>query len=212
MSILCGALESFDSYLRSQETQLHVCVVVTGKGPLKAAFCEAVGRLQLTNVAVSTPWLEPEDYPAMIASADVGVSLHTSSSGVDLPMKVLDMFGCGVPVCAMEFLALSELVRPRVNGLTFKTAAELCEHLQELFTGFHDSAGSDATLLHTLRRGARRIERWDEQWHRYMQPLVLRMIHVARPRRNTAHTVSVVIVSIVVAFALGLTISWIQST
>lgn len=80
-------------------------MIVTGKGPLKSKYMKNVERLQegWEWVKCISMWLESEDYPILLGSADLGISLHSSSSQLDLPMKVVDMFGCGLPVCALDF-------------------------------------------------------------------------------------------------------------
>jgi hypothetical protein len=116
----------------------RVVVLVTGKGPMKQSFIDRVSQLEsdglLNYVAARTVWLEPVDYPTLMGSADLGVSLHTSTSGLDLPMKVLDMFGSGVPVCAVGFPAIGELVIHGTNGTVFETSEELSGQLHGLLT------------------------------------------------------------------------------
>lgn len=48
-----------------------------------------------------------------LGSVDVGISLHQSSSGLDLPMKVVDMLGADLPVIGRDFEAFGELGRRR---------------------------------------------------------------------------------------------------
>ena len=71
-----------------------VLVIITGKGPLKEAFLAQFSQIQstLNMVALRTPWLEPEDYPTLVSCADVGLCLHSSTSGLDLPMKVITLY------------------------------------------------------------------------------------------------------------------------
>jgi len=82
-----------------------ILIFVIGKGPLKEQFIEQVERErdQYQHVEFCFPWLDADDYPLLIGCADIGVSLHQSSSGFDLPMKVVDMFAVGVPVCSVQY-------------------------------------------------------------------------------------------------------------
>lgn len=100
-------LEALDAYeTKAVDDPVHyprlVCVI-TGKGPQKDHYKMLIHQRSWQKVVVITPWLENSDYPKLLAAGDLGVCLHYSSSGLDLPMKVVDMFGSGLPVCAIKF-------------------------------------------------------------------------------------------------------------
>ncbi|KAG5545932.1 hypothetical protein RHGRI_018182 [Rhododendron griersonianum] len=145
--------------------------IITGKGPEKEKYEEKIRKLHLKRVAFRTMWLSAEDYPLLLGSADLGVCLHTSSSGLDLPMKVVDMFGCGLPVCAVSYSCIEELVKVGKNGLLFSSSSELADELLMLFKGFPDNCNA----LKSLRNGALEMgssARWATEWEENAKPLI----------------------------------------
>lgn len=129
-SILLESLSLYEK--KARQAQVHpsahgqlprLLCIVTGKGPTRAKYIgEIAERLESEGwewVRCISLWMTAEDYPLLLGTnlsngvreptnalpgcADLGVSLHSSSSALDLPMKIVDMFGCGVPVCALDF-------------------------------------------------------------------------------------------------------------
>ncbi|KAL0822161.1 hypothetical protein ABMA28_004292 [Loxostege sticticalis] len=159
--VLMEALQVYEtSYNLTKKLPKLICVI-TGKGPMKQHYVELVKSKNWQHVKVVTPWLEASDYPTMVASADLGVCLHTSSSGLDLPMKIVDMFGAGLPVCAFDYKCLNELVDDGVNGYTFKTSDELSKHIVNWFDGFPDKEVAQAMRMELSKF---QKSRWEDNW------------------------------------------------
>ncbi|MCJ1477490.1 mannosyltransferase [Lambiella insularis] len=164
-SLLLDALVGYSKLAMTSHPQLpEIMVIITGKGPQQAHYLSKIANLESTDnlemVTIKTAWLSTADYASLLASADIGISLHQSTSGVDLPMKVVDMFGAGLPVVGWgRFAAWPELVQDRVNGRSFGSAEELQIILVELL-------GDDVQQLENLRLGALKESRngWDNEW------------------------------------------------
>ncbi|KAI8811334.1 glycosyl transferases group 1-domain-containing protein [Cladochytrium replicatum] len=165
-SILLKAADIYDS---SPLALPHVLFVITGKGPKKGFYESQIAEKSYKKVTIKTAWLASEDYWKLLGSADLGISLHTSSSGIDLPMKVVDMFGCGLTVCALKFSCIDELVQHQKNGLIFENADELSRQLMDLFSEFPFRSTSE---LARLKQGAStfREQTWDSNWNELVAP------------------------------------------
>jgi len=176
--VVIDAVRRLEDRIRGWETANpkarfpDLVILVTGDGARRTEFERRFAGLPARRVHLRTRWLEPEDYPRVVGSADLGLCLHRSSSGLDIPMKVADLFGAGVPVCALDYGAtLAERVRHGTNGLLFSTAEQLSSVLFDFFEGF---PGDDQTF-ERLRIGARKSARmsWDEGWTREAEPVLL---------------------------------------
>ena len=153
----------------------RIVVLLTGLGPERAGFEERARAKTWTDVEARTGWFEPERYRELLASADLGLSLHRSASGLDLPMKIPEMLGADLPVATLAYgPVLDERFRPGEQGFTFSSAAELGDLLVDLF---RDDEGA-ASPLGRVRRALREtpIERWQEGWRREAYPLIARLL------------------------------------
>jgi beta-1,4-mannosyltransferase len=88
------------------------------------------------------------------------------------------MFGAALPVAALEFPAIGELVAAGVNGVLFRDAAGLAQHLREQLDGFGNGGADDAeehgtAALAALRAGATAwaAVRWADAWAAHAAPL-----------------------------------------
>jgi beta-1,4-mannosyltransferase len=140
----------------------HVLIAITGRGPLREHYEKEIARLGLKKVHLRTLWLSPEDYPLMLGAADLGLCCHRSSSGFDLPMKIADMMGAGLPVLALNYGGcLAEQVRDGETGLLFADAEQLATQLYEIFREY-----PAAPRLKRLRDNVQSLRpmRWAEGW------------------------------------------------
>ena len=109
-----------------------ILFLITGRGPLRDKFMKKVAEAKLKYFEVKSIWLESDDYPKLLSLVDLGISLHYSSSGIDLPMKVVDMFSGCLPVASIYYDTIVELVEENKNGFLFKNDKDLCKILKNV--------------------------------------------------------------------------------
>ncbi|KAH0487492.1 MAG: hypothetical protein KVP17_003372 [Porospora cf. gigantea B] len=110
-------------------------VVLTGRGPGLPDARTRFASLGNPNVNVKFGYLSFDDYLALLYSADCGLCLHDSTSGLDLPMKMVDMLACNLPVIAWDYPALTELARLAPDSVfRIRNAKSLAEAMSSEFT------------------------------------------------------------------------------
>ena len=172
--LLIQAADICEQRLAERQSRAHEAkflILVTGDGPDRRAFEKRLRDRPPARVRIETRWLSPDDYPTLLGAADLGLCLHRSSSGLDLPMKLADMLGCGLPVCAYDYgPVLQERLVDRGNGRLFSTAGELASLILEMHEGFPASP-----TLAALRQQTLQSDRtgWERRWDSDAGPTVL---------------------------------------
>jgi beta-1,4-mannosyltransferase len=172
MDLLLDGLQRWDAQVAG--SPLKLMVLITGRGPLREAFEQRLSGLQWRRVILKTAFLDPADYRELLCAAHLGLSLHRSSSGVDLPMKIMDLFGARTPACVLDYgPCLAEQIQPGRTAVTFRDSQEFAARIDELLHGFPD----DLQLLDRMQRNieASFPEAWQQAWQREAAPVFHRV-------------------------------------
>lgn len=169
--LMLEALERAERQLRGRGDE-QLVVFLTGRGALRESFEARAARRNFKTIAVKTLWLEPADYPKLIGMADLGLCLHQSSSGLDLPMKLADLRGAGVPVAVFDYApVLGEVLTAEHEGVTFRDPGDLADIFQAVA---ERSITSDSPLGQARAWLSQHpVENWDAQWNAAARPVLL---------------------------------------
>lgn len=162
LEILIQALIVLDKKLSEKKSKNRILMFVTGKGPLQLPFLKLVNSNTWKNILIKNVWLPIKEYPNILKISDLGISLHYSSSGLDLPMKIVDLFGSGIPVLSMSYPVINELVKDNVNGLIMENNNDPIEMSDKIYNVLFN----DNQLFIKLKEGAllESQEHWDDEW------------------------------------------------
>lgn len=147
-----------------------ILLFATGLGPLRSAFEERARSLAGAEIQIITGWLPATLYRDLLRAADIGISMHRSASGLDIPIKLLDMIGAELPPIAFDFgVCLDEVLPDPIRAMGFDDADTLASRLTSI-AGAPDKARVLDRLRAQLAVG--RKATWMEEWSRVVGPML----------------------------------------
>ncbi len=183
LEMLLESIELLEKKINLEEKNWNfsfpeIIFVVTGKGDGRKKFEIAANdlNLNLKKCQIVVTYFDSfSDYAKFLGSADLGLSFHFSSSGFDLPMKIVDMFGAKLPVFSVNYNCISELVAQEKNGKIFENAAQLSQQLWQVFAEKKGEKKGEknnfVSELERLRNGVE-MRTWDASWNDVCWPVI----------------------------------------
>ena len=106
-------IRGFSELLRLRE---DVLLLIVGKGPAESALKSSVARLNLTEKVRFPGFVQGDDLPRLYASCDAFV---IASRFETQGLVALEAMASGRPVAGINFRAIPEIIKDRVNGYLF---------------------------------------------------------------------------------------------
>jgi len=176
--LLDSLIETENKLLRSHEESIikKVILIITGRGPNRDEFMKKVFKTNFKIFTIISIWLESDDYPKLLGASDIGICLHYSSSGYDLPMKVVDMFSAQLPVVSYDYETVHELINQNTNGFLFKNREDLSRILTDLIQEF--SLNNKSEKINAFSNNLKNFssDDWISQWKKLAYDRIIKLL------------------------------------
>lgn len=149
-----------------------ITFIVAGDGDRREELERKWHALPLRHVRFEFGWFRQDEYQRRLRQSTIGLSLHRSTSNLDLPMKVSDMIGAGLPMLVLDYdPVLREMIDER-STMFFRTGPELVTAITTLLENLPDN-----DRLVNMRRAAAAAETdtWEAAWSRIVSPIFLEL-------------------------------------
>lgn len=171
--VLLDAIQRFDATvtLHTEPNECRLLVVITGEGQRRQEYIKRIDSMNLRHARVTTAWLSYENYLGLLRASDLGLCLHRSASGFDLPMKLADMKSCRILPCVLDYgPCLREQLTPYVDGLLFTDGESLATIFAELASSGETTTNRFVEIGTTI--SSQPVKTWQHQWDEVVLPVL----------------------------------------
>jgi beta-1,4-mannosyltransferase len=149
-----------------------ITFIVAGDGDRREELERKWLALPLRHVRFEFGWFPQDEYQSRLRQSTIGLSLHRSTNNLDLPTKVSDMIGAGLPMLFLDYdPVLREMIDER-STMFFRTAPELVTAV----TSVLENLPANDRLVNMRRAvAAAETETWEAAWSRVVRPIFLEL-------------------------------------
>jgi 1,2-diacylglycerol 3-alpha-glucosyltransferase len=116
-------------------------LMIVGDGPAKEHYMNLASKLGIADRTIFTGFVPDSDLPQYYAASDAFVM---ASKFETQGIVVLEAMACGKPVAGINYRAVAEIVKDRVNGFLFDDSPESCASAMEKALGCSDNVRVEA--------------------------------------------------------------------
>ena len=172
--------------------------IVTGTGPRHSYFLEKINNSSIPALkrqehhhsaqhasafyiseGLSSIYFNTYDtYMEAINRCHIGISVHRSSSMLDLPMKIIEYFTCGIPTLALYYPGIEEALRDDKQssmqfGWSAKNPAEMAAQIRRSIQSYVCSNDAHySKVVENVRNAySNKANCWEERWNSTIAPL-----------------------------------------